>query len=80
MSIKKEVKKMTATEAQLDVNKMQRLMEEEIDKIKNILRIWEDIFIPLEAMHTKNKFKIISKLFCDGMRIADIVFKPFSKF
>lgn len=40
----------------------------------------EDIFQPLKTMHTKNKFKIISELFCDGLGITDIVFKTFPEF
>jgi hypothetical protein len=55
-------------------------MEKHIDMIKGGLATVEDIFAPLENMHTKNEFKIISQLFCDGMGITDIVFKTFPEF
>jgi hypothetical protein len=55
-------------------------MEEHIDRIKGDLATVEDVFAPLENMHTKNKFKIISSLFCDGLGITDIVFATFTEF
>lgn len=55
-------------------------MEEQIERIKDDLITVEKIFEPLETMHTKNKLKIISKLFCDGIGITDIVFKTFPEF
>jgi hypothetical protein len=55
-------------------------MEDHINYIKNDLITVEEIFKPLEKMHSFNKFKIISKLFCDGLGITDIVFKTFPEF
>jgi hypothetical protein len=71
---------MSKAEAQADVKKMHQLMEDHIDIIKADLVTVEAIFRPLETFHTKNKFKIISKLFCDGLGITDIVFKTFPEF
>jgi hypothetical protein len=34
----------------------------------------EDIFKPLDDMHTTNKFEFVSPIFCDGFSITHIVY------